>query len=98
MILSDSGQWVTLLRFEWEWGFLLTVVDKAVKLVIIRKLPNKRAETVVAAFRDIVANTFCEFKTLTADNGSEFSQHGEITKVTGAPVYFARPYSQATLF
>ncbi len=21
MILSDSGQWVTLLRFEWEWGF-----------------------------------------------------------------------------
>ncbi len=20
MILSDSGQWVTLLRFEWEWG------------------------------------------------------------------------------
>ncbi|WP_440863487.1 IS30 family transposase [Symbiopectobacterium purcellii] len=73
-------------------SFLLTVVDKAVKLVIIRKLPNKRAETVVAAFRDIVANTFCEFKTLTADNGSEFSQHGEITKVTGAPVYFARPY------
>ncbi|WP_440866601.1 hypothetical protein [Symbiopectobacterium purcellii] len=39
------------------------MVDKAVKLVIIRKLPNKRAETVVAAFRDIVANTFCEFKT-----------------------------------
>ncbi|MGQ6551069.1 IS30 family transposase [Serratia sp. JSRIV001] len=73
-------------------SFLLTVVDKAVKLVIIRKLPNKRAETVVAAFRDIVANTFCEFKTLTADNGPEFSQHEEITKITGATVYFARPY------
>jgi IS30 family transposase len=73
-------------------SFLLTLVDKAVKLVIIRKLPNKRAETVVAAFRDIVADTFCEFKTLTADNGSEFSQHEEITKITGAPVYFARPY------
>jgi transposase, IS30 family len=73
-------------------SFLLTVVDKAVKMVIIRKLSNKRAETVVAAFRDIVANTFCEFKTLTADNGSEFSQHEEITKITGASVYFARPY------
>ncbi len=23
MILSDSGKWVTLLRFEWEWGGLL---------------------------------------------------------------------------
>ncbi len=20
VILSDSGKWVTLLRFEWEWG------------------------------------------------------------------------------
>ncbi|QZN96682.1 IS30 family transposase [Symbiopectobacterium purcellii] len=73
-------------------SFLLTLVDNAVKLVIIRKLPNKRAESVVAAFRDIVANTFCDFKTLTADNGSEFAQHEQITKITGAPVYFARPY------
>ncbi len=24
MILSDSGKWVTLLRFEWEWGFLIS--------------------------------------------------------------------------
>ncbi|WP_440863765.1 hypothetical protein [Symbiopectobacterium purcellii] len=46
---------------------MLTIVDKALKTVIIRKLPNKRAETVVAAFRDIEANTFCKFKTLTAD-------------------------------
>ena len=23
MILSASGQWVTLLRFDWEWGILL---------------------------------------------------------------------------
>ncbi len=21
VILSDSGKWVTLLRFEWEWGY-----------------------------------------------------------------------------
>lgn len=73
-------------------SFLLTLVDKADKTVIIRKLPNKRAETVVAAFRDIEANTFCEFKTLTADNGPEFAQHEEITRITGAQVYFARPY------
>nr|WP_243464984.1 IS30 family transposase [Photorhabdus temperata] len=73
-------------------SFLLTVVDKAVKTVFIRKLPNKRAETVVAAFRDIVANTFCVFKTLTADNGPEFARHEQITQITGAQVYFARPY------
>ncbi len=42
-------------------SFLLTLVDKALKTVIIRKLPNKRAKTMVAAFRNIEANTFCEF-------------------------------------
>ncbi|RAP72241.1 transposase [Candidatus Erwinia dacicola] len=42
-------------------SLLLTLVDKALKIVTIRKLPNKRAETVVVAFRDIEANTFCEF-------------------------------------
>lgn len=73
-------------------SFLLTLVDKHTKQVIIRKLPNKQAETVAAAFEDIVANTFCEFKTLTSDNGSEFAAHKKITKITGAPVYFARPY------
>lgn len=73
-------------------SFLLTLADKATRMVIVRKLPNKRAETVVAAFRDIVASTFCDFKTLTADNGSEFAQHEQITQITGAQVYFARPY------
>ncbi len=24
VILSDSGKWVTLLRFEWEWGLSAT--------------------------------------------------------------------------
>ncbi|RAP68522.1 putative transposase [Candidatus Erwinia dacicola] len=39
-------------------SFLLTLVDKTLKTIIIQKLPNKRAKTVVAAFRDIEANTF----------------------------------------
>ncbi|PAV02267.1 IS30 family transposase [Arsenophonus sp. ENCA] len=73
-------------------SFLLTLADKATKQIIIRKLPNKRADTVVDAFLDIVANTFCDFKTLTADNGSEFSMHKQITEITGANVFFARPY------
>ncbi len=29
VILSDSGKWVTLLRFEWEWGI------EAVKLFFV---------------------------------------------------------------
>lgn len=64
---------------KYQKSFLLTLADKVTRMVIVRKLPNKRAETVVAAFRDIVASTFCDFKTLTADNRSEFAQHEQIT-------------------
>jgi transposase, IS30 family len=34
----------------------------------------------------------CDFKTLTADNFSEFAQDEQITEITGAAVYFARFY------
>ena len=73
-------------------SFLLTLVDKATKSSIIRKLPDKRSETVVAAFQDIVNNTLYDFKTITSVNGTEFSQHDEIAKITRADFYFARPY------
>ena len=73
-------------------SYLLSVVDKANKRCCIRKMPNKMAETVVDTFNDIVNSTYLEFKTITADNGTEFADHEEIARVTGADVYFARPY------
>lgn len=73
-------------------SYLLTIVDKANKMTCIRKMPNKLAETVVDTFRDVVKTTFYDFKTLTADNGGEFAGHEEIAQITGADVYFARPY------
>ena len=74
-------------------SFLLTLVDKANKSVIIRKLANKCAETVVISMQDIMQRTFHEFKTITSDNGSEFSGHAQISAITGAAFYFANPYS-----
>lgn len=74
-------------------SFLLTGVDKAHKTVFIRKLPNKKADTVVAAFEDVVATTLYVFKTLTSDNGPQFTNHAKISEITGADFYFARPYS-----
>lgn len=73
-------------------SYLLTLVDKANKMAFIRKMPNKLADTVVKTFIDIVNNTFNEFDTITADNGTEFAGHEEIARITGADVYFARPY------
>lgn len=73
-------------------SFLLTLVDKANKSLIVRKIPDKRAETVVAAFQEIVGSTLYQFKTLTSDNGTEFAAHEKIAEITGAGFFFAQPY------
>ncbi|HBC3474275.1 TPA: IS30 family transposase [Vibrio parahaemolyticus] len=73
-------------------SYLLTVVDKASKSTCIRKMPNKKAETVIETFIDILNTTFYDFKTITSDNGTEFAGHEAIAEATGADFYFARPY------
>jgi len=72
---------------------LLTIVDKASKVVTIRRLKSKSAEAVIEGFKDVHQSTFYEFKTITADNGTEFAGHEEVAKITNADVYFAKPYS-----
>jgi len=74
-------------------SFLLTLVDKANKRTIIRKLPNKCAQTVIDAMKNIMKTTFDVFKTITSDNGTEFSGHAKISEITGASFFFANPYS-----
>lgn len=72
---------------------LLTIVDKASKVVTIRRIKSKSAEAVIEGFRDVHQSTFYEFKTITADNGTEFAGHQEVEKITEADFYFAKPYS-----
>ena len=72
---------------------LLTIVDKASKVVTIRKIKNKSANAVIEGFEDVISSTFYDFKTITADNGTEFAGHETITQMTDADFYFAKPYS-----
>ncbi|WP_440864977.1 IS30 family transposase [Symbiopectobacterium purcellii] len=59
-----------------------------------RKIYFNHRNTLISLLSNtlIEANTFCKFKTLTADNGPEFALHEQITQITGAQVYFAHPY------
>lgn len=52
-----------------------------------RKTAEATAEAIERAMRGEVVLSF------TFDNGTEFFEHGRITEVTGAPVYFCDPYS-----
>jgi transposase, IS30 family len=76
-----------------QQSYLLTLTDKATKFEIIRKIPNKEAETIYKEIQNIVATTLLPFETITSDNGTEFSLHESITNTTGAYFYFADSYS-----
>jgi IS30 family transposase len=89
----EPGHWEidTIFGLD-QKSYLLTLTDKATKLEIIRKIPNKEAATVVAEIAKVIAFTLLPFKTITPDNGTEFAYHEQIEKVTGASVFFAWPY------
>lgn len=76
---------------------VLTLAEKATSYYIALKIPEKNPESVRAALEvlreEFGTEKFAEvFKTITADNGSEFSELSEI-EAWGTSVYFAHPYS-----
>jgi IS30 family transposase len=71
---------------------LLTLVDRASKYTIIRKIPNKTAIAVEKSMNDCYDNTILPFLTVTYDNGTEFSNHKNIANNLHCDIYFARPY------
>lgn len=74
-------------------SYLLTLTDKATKFQLIRKIPNKEASTIYNEMEQIIATTLLPFETITSDNGTEFTLHEDISRVTGATFFFADSYS-----
>jgi len=75
---------------------LLTLVERKTRHKIIRRIPYNTAPAVTAALKE----TFAEyskgqnvFKTITADNDSEFSELSELGKKHQIDVYFCHPYA-----
>lgn len=66
---------------------LLTTVCRTTRLVMAKRLPNKRPTLVAKAMRELYLNK--PLKTVTMDNGIEFKEHQQL----GAPTYFCHPYS-----
>ena len=75
---------------------LMTLTERKTRFEIIFKLKYKTADEVVNKFNQI--KTFMKlnynkiFKSLTTDNGSEFSHFLEIIKDTKTKIYFCHPY------
>lgn len=71
---------------------LLTLVERRTGYTFISKLKNKTAKEVNRGLRRIIRICPDWFKTITADNGSEFNSYKKIEKKHGVIFYFANPY------
>lgn len=94
---SDFGHWeidcIIGKKTQGE-SVLLTLTERKTRMEIIRKLPAKSSWAVQRAMQKLKEDAgelfSLTFKSITADNGSEFS---ELALFEGSEIYFAHPYS-----
>lgn len=76
---------------------LLTIVERKTRNAIVRKIESKTVDAVtneLVKIRYFFGDKFSKvFKTITADNGSEFVELADIEELCSTKVYFTHPYS-----
>ena len=72
---------------------IATHLERKTRFLVAALLPDRSADTYNRKTRRAFARHLRrKVKTLTVDNGMEFSQHRQMEKALGAKVYFAHPY------
>ena len=79
---------------------VLTLTDRMTRHEFIRKIPNKTSGSVYAAFQKLLFELSEKkynnlFKSITFDNGVEFSGWKDLEKLLSCDIYFAHPYSSS---
>jgi IS30 family transposase len=99
---SEFGHWeidTVIGKKDKSDAVLLTMTERMTRKEIIRKIPSKTTQAVQAALLNL-ANEAGEcfskvFKSITADNGSEFADISSLERETTTKVYFAHPYASS---
>jgi len=73
-------------------GFLVTVVDRKSKFVLIKNVPTKEASVVTKALIEMIQPIKAITHTITSDNGKEFAYHKQVSAALDTDFYFANPY------
>lgn len=71
---------------------LVTLVERKSGHVLIRKVERATAKQTATAITDALLVWKTSVKTVTFDNGKEFSYHDRVATALSCKVYFARPY------
>ena len=64
------------------------MVDRKSRLTLIKKVPNKEAETVANAMISLLTRV-PRVKTVTLDNDGEFARHRVVSETINTDIYFA---------
>ena len=95
---EEFGHWEidTVLGKKSNDEALLTLVERTSRLKIMRRITGKNAPAVTDALATLVSEFPSDkgiFKSITADNGSEFSDLSDQGKLLNIDVYFSHPYA-----
>ena len=71
---------------------IVTLVERVTGAVLIGKLPYLNVDALNRRVIELIRAHQSAFKTITADNGTEFHGYRDIESATGVTVYFATPY------
>jgi IS30 family transposase len=71
---------------------IVTLVERSTGATLIGKLHRRNVAALNKRVIDIIQTHPGLFKTITADNGTEFHGYDQIEQATGVKIYFATPY------
>jgi IS30 family transposase len=91
---EEPGHWEmdTVMGDHASKHCILSLVERQSGYVIIGKLRDRTKQVVTARTIQLIRRYRGLFKTITADNGTEFHDYRKIEKATGVQIYFANPY------
>jgi IS30 family transposase len=74
-------------------GYIATFTERRTKLLMAYPIPNKSADQLNMAAGILFRKLPAKFKkTLTLDNGKEFTHHRDLARITRCSIFFAHPY------
>ena len=74
-------------------GAVLTLVERKGKYCLIHPLENKRSDEVALAMAATLQPFIGKIRSITVDNGKEFSGHEMVAQCLDTKIYFAHPYA-----
>jgi len=86
------GHWEIDTMMGQDQPCIVTLVERKTGYVLIGKLPARTATEAAQATIELIGRYPGRFKTITADNGTEFHSYAAIEAATGVKFYFATPH------